>query len=292
MKELNKNLENIFDNLALKNFYDNNQKLINLCKPMLNYKLGISSESLEIGKIFQDYNNRFSEIVKHFSDFQKTIDEFSNVFKGITSNLQINFEKIPENIKSVIMVLANEGWFISNDISLELLLKVNHNKIDEIEEELILYYEEKLDLIQEKLIETFPNRASILSKAFDAHKNENYELSIPVFIIQADGICLDLIDRNFFGERDSEKFFENYIKSNVFNTITEMFFMPLKERIPLVQNKQQRSENFNKLNRNLILHGCTDYANKINSLKSISFMNYLFDMLVKTKDNINIEDNN
>ena len=26
MKELNKNLENIFDNLALKNFYDNNQK--------------------------------------------------------------------------------------------------------------------------------------------------------------------------------------------------------------------------------------------------------------------------
>lgn len=54
MKELNKNLENIFDNLALKNFYDNNQKLINLCKPMLNYKLGISSELLEIGKIFDN----------------------------------------------------------------------------------------------------------------------------------------------------------------------------------------------------------------------------------------------
>lgn len=49
------------------------------------------------------------------------------------------------------MILANEGWFISNDISLELLLKVNHNRIDEVEEELILYYEENFVLIQEKL---------------------------------------------------------------------------------------------------------------------------------------------
>jgi hypothetical protein len=256
------------------------------------YDLELSSYLLEMGetfdnkilKCFQDYNNDFSEIVKPLSYFQNTIDEFSNVFKGITSDLQKNFEKLPEKFKSAIMILANEGWFISNDISLELLLKVNHNRIDEVEEELILYYEENFVLIQEKLIEAFPNRASILSKAFDAHKNEIYELSIQIFLIQADGICLDLINRNFFGERDSEKFFENYIKSNVFNTITEMFFMPLKERIPLVQNKQQRSENFNKLNRNLILHGCTDYANKINSLKSISFMNYLFDMLDKTKD--------
>lgn len=264
------------------------------------YDLELSSYFLEIGKTFdnkilkyfQDYSNDFSEIVKPLSDFKNTIDEFSNVFKEITLNLQKNFEELPEKLKSAIMLLANEGWFISDDISLQLLSQVNNKQIDEIEEELILYYEEKLDLIQEKLIETFPNRASILSKAFDAHKNEIYEFTVPIFLIQADGICLDLINRNFFGERDSEKFFENYIKSNIFNTITEMFFMPLKERIPLVQNKQQRSENFNKLNRNLILHGCTDYANKINSLKSISFMNYLFDMLVKTKDNINIEDNN
>lgn len=47
------------------------------------------------------------------------------------------------------MILANEGWFISNDISLELLLKVNHNRIDEVEEKLILYYEENFVLIQE-----------------------------------------------------------------------------------------------------------------------------------------------
>ncbi|WP_418185595.1 hypothetical protein ACNSOS_01005 [Aliarcobacter vitoriensis] len=284
MKELNKNLESIFDNSALNFFYDNNHKLINLYKPMLNYKLGISSELLEIGKNFQDNNSGLLKILKPLSDFQNTLNNFSNVFKGITSDLQKNFEELPEKLKSSIMILANEGWFVSNDISLQLLLEINHKQIDEIEEELILYYEEKLDLIQAKLIETFPNRASILSNAFDAHKNEMYELSVPVFLIQADGICLDLINRNFFGKRDNEKYFEDYIKSNVSGAITEEFLRPLKEKIPLVQNEKQRSENFNKLNRHLILHGgCTDYANKINSLKSISFISYLFDNLSKQK---------
>lgn len=255
MKKLNKNLETIFDNLALKIFYDNNSDLLKIFKPL--------------------------------SDYQKTINNFSNVFKGITSDLQKNFEDLPEKLKSVIIILANEGWFISNDISLELLLQVNWQEIQTIEEELIVYYEENLLLIQKKLIEAFPNRASILSKAFDAHKNEIYELSIPVFLIQADGICLDLINRSFFGVRNSEKLFEDYIKSNVSGAITEAFLRPLKEKIPLVQNEKQRSENFNKLNRHLVLHGkCTDYANKINSLKSISFISYLFDMLNKTKDNI------
>ena len=113
MKELNKNLENIFDNLALKNFYDNNQKLINLCKPMLNYKLGISSELLEIGKIFDNSTFKvLQENQQRLHDLYKPI--LSNDLK-ITSKL-LEIAKLFDN--SVFKVLQENQQIFKNFISL------------------------------------------------------------------------------------------------------------------------------------------------------------------------------
>lgn len=235
----------------------------NLSNSILNYNLGLSHDLLGIGKVFENLD----------------LNRFSNVFKKISEKTLNSLEKLPERTQKAIMILANEGWFIEAETPLELLFKTEHKTIDEVENLFILHYENNLDSIEKRLVERFPSRASILKKAFSAHRIEMYELTIPIFLIQSDGICFDLTQCHYFYQKHK---LNNYLDSNLTDSFINEFLKPLKEKIPLSQTEKERGENFNKLNRHTILHGeCTNYANKTNSLKVISFMAYLIEFLEK-----------
>jgi hypothetical protein len=186
-------------------------------------------------------------------------------------------EGLPERTQKAIMILANEGWFVDAEFAMSSLLNIEYKTTKEIEELLISYYENNTDSIEKKLIERFPKRTSILKQAFYAHNNEMYELSVPVFLIQSDGICLDMTGYNFFHKKYELK---KHIESNLSDNLFDEYLKPLMEKIPLSLHENDRDENFNKLNRHMVLHGESyEYATKSNSLKSISFMAYLLEFL-------------
>jgi len=55
------------------------------------------------------------------------------------------------------------------------------------------YFKKEYTSISKKVQGLYPERKKIISSAFKAHKRQEYELSIPVFIAQIDGLCYDLI---------------------------------------------------------------------------------------------------
>lgn len=219
---------------------------------------------------------KFQQSMQPIFNIQK-INPIFNVITSLTQFQQINkqLEKLPERTQRAIMILANEGWFIESETPIRLLLDTEYKSIEDIEELFILHYENNLDSIEKNLIERFPSRASILKEAFYAHKKEMYALSVPIFLIQSDGICFDLTECLLFYRKNE---LNKYIESN----LTSIFLRPLKEKIPLIQNEKERDKGFNKMNRHMILHGeCINYPTKINSLKAISLMAYLLKFLEK-----------
>lgn len=263
----------------MSNEYDNFFKNMNKTLETMNrVALPVQKIQQSISPIIHAQKMVATRIASEMNPIFNVINSLQPIFQRVGQQL----EKLPQRTQKAIMILANEGWFIESETPLELLFKTEHKTIEEVENLFVLHYEDNLDSIEKKLIQKFPSRALILKKAFYAHREEMYELSIPIFLIQSDGICLDLTQCHYFHQQYK---LNQYIESNLSDTFTDEFLKPLKEKIPLSQNEKERGENFNKLNRHTILHGeCTNYSNKTNSLKAISFMAYLLEFLEKVEE--------
>lgn len=203
-------------------------------------------------------------------------------------------DKLPENTRTTLIVLARRGWFIYNselglaDIA-EFNSKIAAGDVQEIESCISDYYNSNITEIEESISEKYKHRAHIIKAAFRAHKSGDYALSIPVFLIQADGICSEMIGGTLFAnskeknkrEPESAKCVQNYVKCEFMAAL----LAPLTEPLPISASRKQRIKSADTLNRHVILHGeSTDYANKNNSLKAISLLYYLCDVLFEIKE--------
>jgi len=137
---------------------------------------------------------------------------------------------------------------------------------------LVDYYRERAHAISEELTAYYPNRTTILHKAFRMHNERERDISVPLFLIQADGICIHAFRREFFrikkGALAARKSVDNANVDWIWNALTEPF------RIALPIATHTRGVEF--LNRRRILHGQSlTYGTEINSLKAISLLAFL-----------------
>jgi hypothetical protein len=68
-------------------------------------------------------------------------------------------------------------------------IEQNPEKLDDI---MIKYHHENLDFSEKYLIDRYPATLGPLKDKFDAYRNIKYNLSIPVFISQPDGILSEI----------------------------------------------------------------------------------------------------
>lgn len=128
--------------------------------------------------------------------------------------------------------------------------------------------------IEQNLIRCFQKRSSIIGDAFEAHRKEKYNLSIPVFLAQADGIWYDRWGRYLFsGNRhDSvKKASDELLQGGLIYEMTQC----LSYKGWQLALTGKPSANFMGLNRHQVLHGgAPDYGTEENSLKAISLLNF------------------
>ena len=148
----------------------------------------------------------FSNIAKAISesfarlneDIRKSTQKIAEQFREISEQ----FQKIPERIRVTSQKLADRGWYMSYDFDLAQLSFLEKKFIgsedNEIDEYLCKIIKSQLKEIQDTLESRFPHRAQIFRSAFNAHKENEFYLSIPVFLTQVDGICFDLFQEKFF----------------------------------------------------------------------------------------------
>ena len=115
----------------------------------------------------------------------------------------------------------------------------------------------------------------MLRDAFNAHREGKYNLSVPVFLTQADGMWGEKFSTNLFSHNGRKTAVSDdilQVKYGLFKSIFSLFLTPL----PLWKSESERESSFNELNRHQVLHGeVVDYGTEQNSLKVISFLSCL-----------------
>jgi len=225
-------------------------------------------------------------------------------------SIELNFEKyqtlfetieqetknIPDRVDTIYSYLAQRGWFIPFHFAglnafkrYESLIENKKHKI--IEKELQKYIKDHQKSFKLQAERYFPKRFKILSSAFDAHDNEQYELSIPVFLAQADGMFVELIETTFYSNdkdilrKTKANLLEKLAKNGHPKSTNSLGYLLLKqfaeksllhESFEEIEKRKNNDPELNPLNRNTILHGRDiEYANEANSLRTIALIGLL-----------------
>jgi hypothetical protein len=222
-----------------------------------------------------------SPIAKQVIDFQKAIQaSISSAFL----ELQKAFRELPARTQEAVLLLGQHGWYLDSEMSLPALWELKHalaeGNILEAEAALLEYFEGRLIEIEESITTKFPHRGLLIHSAFNAHRREEYALSIPVLLAQADGICKETVDQHVFLKQDKKPRTAIYVAQIAADTYMAALLSPLSETLPIGASEKERPEGFTALNRHTVLHGeSLDYGSKVNSLKAISLVNYVAHVL-------------
>ncbi len=179
-------------------------------------------------------------------------------------------------------ILAENGWFISwwNTplawiYPLARLFEAGHR--ERANRRLRNHFGDQIASIESRLRKQFPHRAAVLQKAFAAHRSHDYELAIPVFLIQADGIARKIIGGDVYsrqpGKRQKLKtFVESISFDELQKEVIELILLPM----PLNASTGDSMLVKGMLGRHEILHGAqTRYASATNSYRAISWLQYV-----------------
>jgi hypothetical protein len=202
--------------------------------------------------------------------------------------------ELPDQVKVLLSQLAEMGWFLPLDFLLDLPVSALDSLTESIESEsdaeidrsIAKFYTKRLDEVLNNLITVFSERKHLFQSAFKAHKRKEYDLSIPILLAQADGVCLDMLGVKLYSRREGIPVTKNALTMKIgclpVGEIVDSFFEPLRSGSAFslgkdkVKEKREYDTNYKVLNRHEVMHGIdVDYGNEVNGLKAISQLYYL-----------------
>lgn len=233
--------------------------------------------------ILRPVNEDIARIAKEFREVtlpKLTLsDAQMEMLKELTTGWQEAFNELPENTRRGLMVMAGEGWYLDTEMPFTAVGEFEQEIKNGSREDLLKlteqYFRSQASRISKDLQTVHPDRAKVLKSAFDAHDAGQYDLCIPVLLIQADGICKHLTEKELFSNVKS-KSVATWIEDLGPGTFLHALASPLAVITSINASKESRPEGFDALNRHQVLHGeVVDYGTELNSLKAISYINFV-----------------
>ena len=197
----------------------------------------------------------------------------------IVKSIAHRCEELGKQHQEYLKRLSDYGWFLSPDMplahlrlfanALEATASFEHSAIRS-------YFQQRMDSIENELIEAYPRRSQVLHDAFWAHRASKYTLSVPVFLSQADGIWRDQFCKNFFLGQKRKDTLQHCKNDPQLQYIVAMLTL-LEPREGnnnhLWATEAERDSSSSALNRHQVLHGeSVDYATEQNSFKALSLL--------------------
>lgn len=222
--------------------------------------------------------------IEKISEITKTIA--TQVSPSLTELVR-SAEALPPKVRNSLLSLANHGWYydVFNGTFPHLISMaeaLENGGPEAINEYMIDYFEQNLNDIEDYLLRLYPNRRSVITAAFRAHRNGEYELSTLAFFSQVDGICWETTGYYFFMRKAKRPETAQYVENFARRELTNAMLSVLSHRVPVNFNEWDRKEveNFSELNRHMVIHGeSVDYGTHQNSLKSLSLLNHVVQAL-------------
>ncbi|WMY11099.1 hypothetical protein [Paraburkholderia phenoliruptrix] len=127
-----------------------------------------------------------------------------------------SLQAYPSTVREALVLMSRLGWYLDREMGMGAPLRfksaVDAGRATDAEWKMIAHFEQRADGICAELTEKYPHRSELFQAAFNAHRNGQYILSIPVMLAQVDGICLDVAKAHFFMGRDREKVIAHVVK--------------------------------------------------------------------------------
>jgi len=182
---------------------------------------------------------------------------------------------------------AQHGWFPSTwDTPLELISRtaevLGTAKHEMAERAIATHFDRDRQKHIDCVINSHPTRNAILSDALAAHDEGRFALSIPVFLTQADGIGAGFFEIDSIyttSESNFAKIKAKYDREKKIFKIRYLHFL-VATLTPLNASRGRRQKYQTPFNRHTVIHGeSIDYPTRINSLKSISWLGFVADLV-------------
>lgn len=207
--------------------------------------------------------------------------ELSKVFLEVTTA----FKELPEEISPAIRSLVNLGWFPSGEMGLSEIhafrALCDSGDKSAVAAAMIEWLHEERKQIQERASIRFPNRSKILASAFNAHTTGQYELSVPIFMAQVEGMCVEVVGTKFFSMKKGVPATRAATDRFCQMALSEALLLPLREPNGFTASDADRNQWPDTPNRHEVLHGIvTDYGTRENSYKTISLLEYFITFVV------------
>ena len=226
----------------------------------------------------QDLVAPLKRISKWVQDNPQAIDLFLAYYvRPIEDASAFSQSHLPLISQDDVNVLMRNGWYPPSDVApmqVSLLARAFEEDPQGANKLLCDRYSSDLDKIEGSLRAKFPERDDILQEAFEAHREGKYNLSVPIFLTQSDGIWRDRSSRNLFsgGVGGAVNDLARVVGDS---TTRELALSLLYQDWPLVLSEGKRDSGFAELNRHQILHGeVTGYGTEENGLKAVAFLNF------------------
>lgn len=219
-----------------------------------------------------------------FKKFQENFISVSKILEEQSKKIKADLVEVGSKYTEVVELLATYGWFIIPvsfpRLDFDTAYKIKDGKIEEADRIMINHIEGHLDYIVRDVIEDNPERNEVLTAALNAHKRKEYLLSVPIFLIQSDGICKKATSKNLFGGKKNKEgkyvphtrsWAEEQLKADSF---LNMLLNPLINKYSF--NEANSEINPLGVSRHDILHGSSiAYGSQVISCKSLSLLSYI-----------------
>ncbi len=181
-----------------------------------------------------------------------------------------------DNTRYAAEVCSRNGWFIDIEFPCASAPEVadlyENGQSSRADSLFVEYYRQRYDSIREDVIAYYAKRSTILRKAFRMHSEHEYDVSVPLFLIQADGLCIDAFRREFFRVKKGGLAAKKSIDEANVDWIWSAVAEPFRTVLPIAAHPRGSKS----LNRHLVLHGQSlDYGTEVNSLKAVSLLSFL-----------------
>jgi hypothetical protein len=225
-----------------------------------------------------------AEVRRGILGIQESIQTFLTYIAPALEKLRETYQELPPKIQEAVLLLGKYGWYFDLNMPLSGLWRLqkalSEGDVQDAEDALVKYYESRIDEIESSVLERFPERKELTEAAFNAHRSGDYISSIPVFLAQVDGVCKDVVGKYFFMKKDRKPRTAHYVEQIATDSFQAAICSPLANVLPINMSEYDRGEGFKELNRHMVLHGeSLDYGTSINSLKAISLINYIAQVL-------------
>ena len=225
----------------------------------------------------------FTTTVSHLNLMPSALTHLNDAIR-VNQLIEKYIRELPKNL----LTIAEHGWYIEEScdarLPQRLVSKLNNDDLNSFTQILTEHYLSNIDRIFIELVQRHPNRRTIFQQAKSTFEANNHNTFIPTILAQIDGIANDSTGKKFFMKDRKNNFLPEVTKEFIISSehIWDSYLYPIMHQTPIIARERDLVNFACTLNRHEILHGInTNYGTLTNSLKVISLLKYLSDLLIR-----------